>query len=170
MDPLRHGMMGSMSFTIPPCSRRAFVGTTVATGATLALAACGDGSSAAPNNEPSTAPQVSGEGTVVATVAELPVGTRLSVAAVRTQGDEAGKQAGFLLFRPDEQTVLAYTAICTHQGCAVTVKAPDGDNFYCPCHGSYFQPEDGKAVAGPAREALERFAAEIKDDDVLIYV
>ncbi|MGB9036613.1 hypothetical protein BLJ79_03855 [Arthrobacter sp. UCD-GKA] len=159
-----------MSLPIPDCTRRAFVGTTVAAGATLALAACGDGSSAAPNNEPSAPPAPEGEGTVVATVAELAVGTRLSVAAVRTRGEEAGKQAGFLLFRPNAKTVLAYTAICTHQGCAVTTKDPNGEAFYCPCHGSYFQPEDGKAVAGPARAALERFAAQIKGDDVLIYV
>ena len=124
-------MMGSMSFPTPDCTRRAFVGSTVAAGATLALAACGDGSSAAPNNVPSAPPAPAGEGTVVATVAELPVGTRLSVAAVRTRARIAGKQAGFLLFRPSQKSVLAYTAVCTHQGCAVGTKAPDGDAFYC---------------------------------------
>lgn len=159
-----------MSLPIPDCTRRAFVGTTVAASATLALAACGDGSSAAPNNEPSAPPEPEGEPTVVATLAELPVAARLSVAAKRTRGKDAGKEAGFLLFRPTEESVLAYTAICTHQGCAVTTKAPSGEDFYCPCHGSYFEPSDGKAITGPAREALERFAAEIQGDDVLIYV
>lgn len=163
-------MMGIMTSLSSPSTRRAFVGTTVAAGATLALAACGDGSSAAPNNVPSAPPEPVGVGTVVATTAELAVGTRLAVEAVRTQGGNAGKEAGFLLFRPNQKTVLAYTAICTHQGCAVGAKSPDGEAFYCSCHGSYFQPEDGKAVAGPARGALERFAAQIKGDDVIIYV
>ena len=159
-----------MSSLSSPGTRRAFVGTTVAAGATLALAACGDGSSAAPNNVPSAPPEPAGTGTVVATTAELAVGTRLAVSAVRTQGEQAGREAGFLLFRPNKKTVLAYTAICTHQGCAVGAKAPEGEAFYCSCHGSYFQPEDGKAVAGPARGALERFAAEIKGDEVLIFI
>ena len=95
----------------------------------------------------------------MATLSELGVGTRLSVTAPRTGADGKTKDAGFLLFRPNEKTVLAYTAICTHQGCAVTTKAPQGEDFYCPCHGSYFQPSDGKAIAGPARGALERIAA-----------
>ncbi|GAA5227482.1 ubiquinol-cytochrome c reductase iron-sulfur subunit [Paeniglutamicibacter antarcticus] len=159
-----------MSLPIPDCTRRAFVGTTVAASATLALAACGDGSSAAPNNEPSAPPEPEGEATIVATTRELPVGARLSVAAKRTRGDDTGKEAGFLLFRPTKESVLAYTAICTHQGCAVTTKAPKGEDFYCPCHGSSFEPSDGKAMAGPARDALERFAAEINGEDVLIYV
>lgn len=164
-------MMGIMTSLSSPITRRAFGGTTVAAGATLALAACGDGSSAAPNNVPSAPPEPVGTGTVVATTAELAVGTRLSVEAVLTQGEAAGRQAGFLLFRPSQKSVLAYSAICTHQGCAVGAKSPNDDEaFYCACHGSFFQPEDGKAVAGPARGALERFAAEIKGDDVLIYV
>ena len=113
-------MMGSMNSLSSPGSRRAFVGTTVAAGAALALAACGDGSSAAPNNSPSAPPEPAGAGTVVATTAELAVGTRLAVAAVRTRGEEAGREAGFLLFRPNQKTVLAYTATCTHQGCTVS--------------------------------------------------
>ncbi|MFF5791268.1 Rieske (2Fe-2S) protein [Paeniglutamicibacter sp. NPDC012692] len=155
--------------SISPQTRRAFVGSTMAAGAAVALAACGDGSSAAPNNVPSAPPEPSGEGTVVATLSELGVGTRLSVTAPRTGADGKTKDAGFLLFRPNEKTVLAYTAICTHQGCAVTTKAPQGEDFYCPCHGSYFQPSDGKAIAGPARGALERIAAQIKGQDVLIF-
>lgn len=151
-------------------TRRAFVGTTVAAGAAVALTACGDGSSAAPNNVPSAPPEPVGEGTVVATLTELAVGTRLSVTAARTGADGKTKDAGFLLFRPNEKTVLAYTAICTHQGCAVSTKAPQGDDFYCACHGSHFQPSDGKAIAGPARGALERIAASIKGQDVVLYV
>ena len=161
--------MGIMSLSSSQ-TRRAFVGTTMAAGATAALAACGDGSSAAPNNEPSAPPEPVGDGTVVASLKELAVGTKLAVTAPRTGADGKTKDAGFLLFRPNEKTVLAYTNICTHQGCAVTTKAPKGDDFYCACHGSYFQPSDGKAMAGPARGALERIAAAIKGQDILLYV
>lgn len=142
----------------------------MAAGAAVALTACGDGSSAAPNNVPSAPPEPVGDGTVVATLTELAVGARLSVTAARTGADGKTKDAGFLLFRPNEKTVLAYTAICTHQGCAVSTKAPQGDDFYCACHGSHFQPSDGKAIAGPARGALERIAASIKGQDVVLYV
>ncbi|QXQ11629.1 Rieske (2Fe-2S) protein [Paeniglutamicibacter sp. Y32M11] len=159
-----------MSSFSSPSTRRAFVGGTMAAGATLALAACGDGSSAAPNNTPSAPPVPVGEGVVVATTAELSVGTRLAVSAIATQGDTAGKESGYLLFRPSEKSVLAYTAICTHQGCAVGTKAPSGEGFYCACHGSAFDATDGKATAGPARGALERFAAEIQGQNVLIFI
>lgn len=107
---------------------------------------------------------------MVARLSELGVGTRLSATAERTGPDGTRKEAGFLLFRPNKTTVLAYSAICTHQGCAVSTKSPSGDDFYCACHGSHFQPSDGMAIAGPALGALERVAAQIKGDEVLIFV
>jgi len=45
-------------------------------------------------------------------------------------------------------TVVAHTAICTHQGCTVAATG------MCPCHGSRFDVETGAVINGPAQRAL----------------
>ena len=40
---------------------------------------------------------------------------------------------------------------CTHRGCKVNVEADN--SFYCPCHGSSFDPA-GRVTYGPAIYAL----------------
>lgn len=50
--------------------------------------------------------------------------------------------------------VVAYSTICTHEGCTVGWDA-DEQQLACPCHGSRFDAADGGAViSGPAREPL----------------
>ncbi|WP_309079958.1 Rieske (2Fe-2S) protein [Zhihengliuella sp.] len=138
--------------------RTALGGTAVA--GTVALGAC---SPAAPPqaSAPST-PQPGAEGTtghVVAAASELPRGSKLGV-------EIEGRN--YLLFRPSETSVLAYRALCTHAGCQVQVG--DEHDFHCPCHNSEFAPEDGTPTAGPADAPLERFAAEIDGEDVIVHV
>ncbi len=96
---------------------------------------------------------------------DLTVGSR----ALAPAKDPAGKDVGVLLFRKDEKTVLAYSNVCTHQGCAVSPKSSKED-FYCACHGSRFAPADGTVNAGPAIAALPRYAAAIEGDDIVAYV
>ncbi|MCO1339847.1 hypothetical protein BJH93_13235 [Kocuria polaris] len=136
-------------------SRRRVLAAAPAAGAAAALAACSG------PVEPSDVPTAGAdaEGHVVASAAELPRGSKL---AVEIDG------RNYLLFRPSETDVLAYRALCTHQGCQVMVG--EADAFQCPCHNSEFSPEDGTAVAGPAKDPLERFAAEIDGDDVVVFV
>jgi Rieske Fe-S protein len=121
-------------------------------GAATALVACGSGTPA----EPSV--PASGTGTVAAATARLPVGAAISV---KVEGKE------YLLFRPAEDKVLAYTAVCTHQGCTVGIGTGD---FACPCHGSRFSREDGTATHGPAKKPLARFPAKVDGDNILIYL
>ena len=139
-------------FTAQTTGRRTVLGGSLVLGTGAALAACGGGSSV------EEVPEPSGEATKATTTDELAVGESTSVAV---SGDT------YLLWRKDETTVLAYTAVCTHQGCTVGVTKKD---FKCPCHGSEFSHDDGSAVVGPASKPLARFAAEIKGKDVLIYL
>ncbi|GGL75816.1 Rieske (2Fe-2S) protein [Glutamicibacter protophormiae] len=146
-------------------ARRTFMCASAAIGSAALLTACGNGESAVETPEAKSIPEPSGEGQVLMPVSDLPVGSRASAPATYPDGSATA----VMVFRPDEKTVLAYSNKCTHQGCALTPKSQD-ENFYCACHGSKFAPKDGTVVAGPAKAALPRYAAEIKDKNIVVYV
>ncbi len=51
--------------------------------------------------------------------------------------------------------IMAFSAICTHQGCELNAWDPSTDILRCFCHGSEFKPEKGGQVAhGPAVKQL----------------
>jgi rieske iron-sulfur protein len=51
--------------------------------------------------------------------------------------------------------VVAYTAICTHQGCPVSMWNKDSGTLFCACHSSQYNPgEAGEVVDGPAPRRL----------------
>jgi rieske iron-sulfur protein len=51
--------------------------------------------------------------------------------------------------------VVAFSAICTHAGCAVSGWRSSDACFLCPCHGSVYDPSAGaRVVAGPAPRPL----------------
>ncbi|MCW4464494.1 Rieske (2Fe-2S) protein [Glutamicibacter sp. MNS18] len=152
---------------VPHPARRTIMCAATLLGATATLAACGNGESEAPVNTPAPIPQPMGEGQAVLSAEQLPVLSRAQVAA---KDPATGHDIGVLLFRKDEQTVLAYSNICTHQGCAVGVKSPSKDDFYCACHGSHFEPDGGTATAGPAMGALVRYGCAIEGPDIVVYI
>jgi cytochrome b6-f complex iron-sulfur subunit len=70
-----------------------------------------------------------------------------------------------LLVHLDSGDFVAYSAVCTHQGC--TVAYQDGQ-LACPCHGSVFDPADGAAVvAGPAPRPLQEIPIRVRGGEVL---
>jgi len=51
--------------------------------------------------------------------------------------------------------VVAYTAICTHNGCEVTDWLGEDQALSCPCHSTRFDPKNGARVLdGPAPRPL----------------
>jgi rieske iron-sulfur protein len=51
--------------------------------------------------------------------------------------------------------VVAYTAICTHQACPVSMWDKANGTLFCSCHSSQYNPEAfGEVVAGPAPRRL----------------
>lgn len=70
-----------------------------------------------------------------------------------------------VLVRLDSGDFVAYSAICTHQGCVVAYKE---DQFSCPCHGSVFDPANGgEVVTGPAKTPLPGIPVKIQDGNVV---
>lgn len=65
--------------------------------------------------------------------------------------------------------VVAYTAVCTHQGCPVNMWSTDRKAFVCSCHGSVFDPRNGAEVLfGPAPRPLPALALRLKDGVVTV--
>jgi cytochrome b6-f complex iron-sulfur subunit len=60
------------------------------------------------------------------------------------------RDQGFFVIRKGEQ-LFALSSICTHRTCKLD--AESDRSFFCPCHGSTFDPS-GKVTEGPARRDL----------------
>src|SRR4029077_19596660 len=60
--------------------------------------------------------------------------------------------------------VVAYSGVCTHAGCDITLWKAETNRVRCPCHESEFDPKDaGRVVGGPAPRRLPRIPVKIVD-------
>lgn len=65
--------------------------------------------------------------------------------------------------------VLAYSAVCTHQGCDITTYVPKDDIFFCFCHLSQFRPTTGgDVVAGPAPRRLPMLPLRLEKQKLVV--
>ena len=74
------------------------------------------------------------------------------------------RDQGFFVVRKQGQ-LFALSAICTHKKCKLS--AESDRSFYCPCHGSTFDP-DGRVTKGPARRDLPRLPLLVNDNGELL--
>ncbi len=127
-------------------------------GLALALTACGAGGETTTAAPASSAPAAGSPGATarapaasagLASTADIPVG-----------GGKIFADQKIVVTQPTEGDFKAFSATCTHKGCAVT--AVENGVIDCACHGSKFKIEDGSVTQGPATEPLA--AQEIKVD------
>jgi Rieske Fe-S protein len=85
----------------------------------------------------------------------VPVGGAVSA----TVGDQK-----IVVFRPASGDPVAFSAVCTHAGCAVQPKSAE---LACPCHGSVFNAGTGAVVKGPATKPLPSVAVKVTDGKVV---
>jgi thiosulfate dehydrogenase [quinone] large subunit len=93
-------------------------------------------------------------GKVIAAAAGVPVGSSKSF----TGPDGA---PAFLL-HPAADTFVAFSAICSHQGCPVSYVGP---GFQCPCHGATYD-QNGQVTGGPAPSPLTKIPVKVTGDSV----
>lgn len=150
-------------------SRRTLVGGGIAGVGAVCLAACApsiEQDPKGPDGEPGPDGQDdpddadSGEssgdgGNALAALDDIDVGGAI---AVEIDGEPV------LLTRPSENEVLAFSAICTHDGCVVP---PGEGDLVCPCHDSVFDPADGAVLSGPAQGPLPAIDVEVVDGQVI---
>lgn len=94
-------------------------------------------------------------GTVLGSTADVPVGAGNVFAEHRV-----------VVTQPEQGTFHAFSAVCTHQGCAVQ-KVTDG-TIDCPCHGSRFDVTDGSVVRGPAQQPLARLQVSVEGSSITL--
>jgi cytochrome b6-f complex iron-sulfur subunit len=119
-------------------TRRVFLCTTAAMGATLGCAGSNSGS------DPEAFGTVS-----AGNVSDLPVGTLQAIA-----------NAPAFIGR-DAEGLYAMTSTCTHEGCDMTADGEvSASGVFCGCHGSRFDA-NGAVVQGPANAPLTHFAVTV---------
>lgn len=134
-------------------SRRTFLAASGIATAAVTLGACTSG----PEQETFSG----GEFTQAVALAELPVGASRQQAVGRNQ---------VLIYRESDETVRAYSAICTHQGCIVGASDDPKEAFTCPCHSSKFDKTTGEVIAGPAQLPLTKHHTSIEGGWILVEV
>jgi cytochrome b6-f complex iron-sulfur subunit len=156
-------MVPPMQPEATPDRRTVVIAAVLGAGGLTALTACsssgggGTTSSSVTGNPSSTAPGggATSAGASLVNLREVPVGG--SVAAQAPSGP-------VVVAQPAAGTVVAFSAICTHQACRVS---PQGAQLHCPCHGSLFDAFTGKPLRGPAQAPLESVPVKVSGQDVV---
>ena len=99
-------------------------------------------------------------GTKIAAISSVPVG-----AAFKFTNPATGTPA--YLMQPSAGTFVAYSAICTHEGCIVNDNVANG-SFDCPCHGAQFNAATGAHTRGPGRGDLAKLNVSASGDSVYL--
>lgn len=88
-----------------------------------------------------------------------------TVAEIPENGGVVVTDQAVVITRESGDTVHAFSAICTHQGCLVSGVA--NGVITCPCHGSTFDAVTGAVVAGPAPTGLPAVPVTVTNGSVL---
>jgi Rieske Fe-S protein len=65
--------------------------------------------------------------------------------------------------------VVAYSAICTHQGCPVNMWSKERNAFVCSCHASSYDPRNAaEVIDGPAPRPLAALGLKLKEGVVTV--
>ena len=70
-----------------------------------------------------------------------------------------------LLIRPNADTLVAFSQMCTHLSCAVVPRVAEGV-LHCPCHEGYFDLYTGRNIAGPPPRPLPRILLDVVGGEV----
>jgi Rieske Fe-S protein len=151
------GAAGLCAFVLTGCSSGSSSSATTSappsTGSASAESSTSSDGSASAGGE--TSASSGGGGEQVAKLTDIPVGGSISATL-------DGKP--IIVAQPSTGKVVAFTAICTHQGCTVN---PDGAVLRCPCHASTYDAFTGKNTSGPAQGPLAAIPVTVSGGAVL---
>ncbi len=147
-------------------ARRTVVAAAGAAGLAVALTACGgsddDASGASVDSGSSGgAPDDGGGDAAAAGGAPL-----ASTADIPEGGGKVFADRKVVVTQPSAGEFKAFSATCTHQGCAVKSVADGVIN--CPCHNSDFSITDGSVRGGPATKPLPAVEITVSGDSITL--
>lgn len=65
--------------------------------------------------------------------------------------------------------VVAYSAVCTHHGCPVSMWSSKGKTLFCSCHGTEYNPAAAaEVVAGPAPRRLPMMPVTLENGEIVV--
>lgn len=125
------------------------------------LVSCGGGESGGSGGESGSESGGGSGGSGSGAIAQVSeVGTG-SAATFQNDGEPA------VLVHLQNGDFVAYSAVCTHQGCTVAYESGSG-MLNCPCHGSVFDPaQEAQPQSGPAQQPLPDIPVEVRDGAVV---
>ena len=154
---------------LPVSSRRALLACAGAACA-AALAGCARynsnkggiaASQPAQGSSPPTAPSTPSPGVagsnkraVLARTGDIPVGGGKILTGLK-----------IVITQPKAGSFVAFSAVCTHQGCTLT--SVTGGTINCPCHGSKFSIANGSVVNGPATSPLPTVSIKVQGTSIV---
>jgi cytochrome b6-f complex iron-sulfur subunit len=138
-----------------PDRRSVVTAAVLGAGGLAALTACAPGSTGPDGVVAGSASSASRAAAGLVKLSEVPVGGSI---AARTTG------GAVVVAQPTAGRVVAFSAICTHQGCRVN---PQGPQLHCPCHGSVFDAFTGTVLRGPAHAPLQSVPVKVAGQDVV---
>ncbi|WP_030418665.1 Rieske (2Fe-2S) protein [Streptomyces sp. SCSIO 75703] len=136
-------------------ARRTVVAAAGAAGLAVALGACGGEQEPADDSAGASTAGGGRAGDALAATADIPEG-----------GGKVFADRKVVVTQPSAGEFRAFSATCTHQGCAVGGVADGVIN--CPCHNSDFSISDGSVRGGPARKPLPPVAITVDGDAILL--
>jgi len=145
------GAAGLCAFVLTGCSS----GSTSSATTSVLPSTAGTSADNSTSSGGATSASPGGGGKQVAKLSDIPVGGSISATL-------DGRP--IILAQPSTGKVVAFTAICTHQGCTVN---PDGAVLRCPCHASTYDAFTGKDTGGPARSPLAAIPVTVSGGAVL---
>lgn len=92
------------------------------------------------------------------------------IIVVRLDQDQIVAQQGGTADAPwDYQGVLAYSKVCTHVGCPISLYEQTTHHLLCPCHQSTFDLADaGRVVFGPAARNMPQLPITVDAEGYLV--
>lgn len=67
-------------------------------------------------------------------------------------------------------TVYAFSNICTHEYACLSDGLVDGEIIYCPLHQAQFHIPTGKVLSSPAEVDLETFQVKVIENNVYVHI
>ncbi|MFI7299367.1 Rieske (2Fe-2S) protein [Streptomyces sp. NPDC050121] len=154
-------------------ARRTVVAAAGAAGLAVALTACGGSDDDSSSSSSSAGASGSTGSTEAASTGGTGGGDNAGAGAALTRTADIPEGGGkvfasekVVVVQPTAGTYKAFSAVCTHQGCAV--KSISDGVINCPCHNSNFSIADGSVKSGPAQKPLPEVKINVSGDSITL--